>query len=126
MSLSCNSCPCDTCLYWWSQRCPYGGCYDNYRAKYDPYNVHHMTDPPRKAWSDWDLPGEQRFWCRGGVFFPADPDDCEHYIKYEGQRVESCLKANVSIFQDGYIDCSLIRNFGCERCYEEWCRQHED
>ena len=124
--MSCSNCPCYTCLYYWSGRCPHGGCFDDYRAKYDPYNARHMPDPPRKLWSQWDEPGEQQHWCRGGMFFPADPGECDKYVEYTGQRVESCLKANVSIFQDGYISCSLIGNFGCERCYEEWSKQHED
>ena len=124
--MTCSECLCRTCLYYWSSRCPHGGCYDDYRARCNPYTVHHMTDPPRKFWSQWDEPEEQRHWCRGGMFFPADPGECDQYVEYTGQRVEECLKANVSVFQDGYIDCSLIRNFGCESCYKEWSQQHED
>lgn len=29
------------------------------------------------------------------------------------------LKANVSVFQDGYIQCSLLEKIGCEQCYRE-------
>lgn len=118
---SCKDCICYSCLYYWSARCPHGLCYDDYRAKYKP----HPADPSRKAWSNWDLPGEQQHWCRGGALFPADPGDCEKYVEYEGQRIEECLKANVAVFQDGFISCSLIENFGCERCYEEWEKKNE-
>lgn len=31
-----------------------------------------------------------------------------------------CLKAVVAVFQDGYIDCSLVDTLGCEACYKEW------
>lgn len=117
---SCSDCICYSCLYYWSLRCPYDGCYDNYRAEHDPYTAHHVGEPPRTQWSRWDEPGEQEHWCRGGNLYPADPGDCEHYVKYEGQQVRECLKANVSVFQDGYISCTLLDNFGCERCYEEW------
>lgn len=85
-----------------------------------------MTDPPRKQWSRWDEPGEQQHWCRGGAFFPAESGDCEHYVHYEGQTIKECLKANIAVFQDGYIDCSLLENFGCERCYEEFKEKIDD
>ena len=35
-------------------------------------------------------------------------------------QIKTCLKANVAIFQDGYIECGIINTFGCQRCYEEW------
>lgn len=59
--------------------------------------------------------------CRGGVFHPLR--SCEKHVKYDGQTVKTCLKANVSVFQDGYISCSLIDNLGCERCMEEFERK---
>ena len=94
----CTGCCCRNCMFWWSQRCPYGGCFDDFRAQQDPYDRAH--------------------WCRGGVFFPIYA--CEHYVKYKGQQVKTCLKSNVSIFQDGYIECSLIDALGCEACYKEF------
>jgi len=113
----CGKCLCYKCLYYWSARCPHGICYDDYRAKYDP----HPVDPPRKLWSSWDLPGEQEHWCRAGTFRILDnPEECDSYVEYTGQTVQSCLKVNVVVFQDGYISCSLLENFGCERCYGEW------
>lgn len=33
--------------------------------------------------------------------------------------MKSCIKANVSIFQDGYINCSMLESYGCEKCYTE-------
>lgn len=110
-------CICNNCLYWWSRRCPYGDCYDDHRAKADPYDKAHPGEPPRKQWSDWNKPGEQAHWCRGGIFYPAYY--CEHFVKYKGQQVKECIKANVSVFQDGYIHCSMIDSYGCERCYAE-------
>ena len=117
---NCSDCICYTCLYYWSARCRFGGCYDEYRARYDPYPAHHMADPPRKQWSDWNLPGEQKHWCRGGSLYPAEERECDAYVLYEGQRIEECLKSNVAVFQDGYISCSLIDSYGCRKCYEEF------
>ena len=55
----CFRCCCRNCLYWWSQRCPYGECWDDHRAKAEPYDQAHPDQPPRTEWSDWDKPGEQ-------------------------------------------------------------------
>lgn len=76
------------------------------------------------GWSDWNKPGEQAHWCRGGVCYPAT--HCLHYVKYIECTVKECLKATVQVFQDGYIDCSLIENYGCEKCMEEWERKQEE
>ena len=115
----CGKCACRACLYWWSQRCPYGGCWDDHRADVDPYDRAHPEEPPRTWWSDWNKPGEQAHWCRGGENYPMY-EECSHYVRYEGQQIKTCLKANVAIFQDGYIECGIINTFGCQRCYEEW------
>lgn len=114
----CTDCACRNCLYWWSSRCPYGECWDDHRAKADPYNKTHPGEPPRTYWSAWNKPGEQEHWCRGGRFYPISY--CAEFVKYKGQQVKTCLKANVSIFQDGYIDCSLVENMGCKACYREF------
>lgn len=116
----CGNCICRNCLYWWSHRCPHGGCYDDLRAKENPYDKAHPNEPPRTMWSYWNRPGEQAHWCRGGIFYPVRY--CENFVKYKGQQVKTCLKTNVSVFQDGYIDCSIIDTIGCERCYEEFER----
>lgn len=110
-------CICKNCLYWWSSRCPYGKCYDDYRAETEPYDKEHPGRPPRKQWSNWNKPGEQAHWCRGGIFYTAYY--CEHFVKYKGQQVRECIKANVSVFQDGHISCNMIDCYGCERCYAE-------
>ena len=114
----CTGCACRNCLYWWSSRCPYGECWDDHRAQINPYNKVYPDKPPRKCWSNWNKPGEQEHWCRGGRFYPISY--CAEFVKYKGQQVKTCLKANVSIFQDGYIDCSLVENIGCEACYREF------
>lgn len=119
----CNACVCRSCLYWWSCRCPYGGCWDDYRADAEPYGKAHPDAPPRKGWSNWAKPGEQDHWCRGGTFHPVYY--CQCFAKYTGQQVKTCLKANVSVFQDGYIACGLIESYGCEKCYEEFCEKGE-
>ncbi|MDD3338452.1 MAG: hypothetical protein PHS82_06295 [Lachnospiraceae bacterium] len=115
-AMLCKPYICNRCLYWWSSRCPYGKCYDDHRSKISPYDKAHPDRPPRTAWSNWKT--DQAYWCRGGIFHPTI--HCEHFIKYSGQQVKECLKANVSVFQDGYIGCSLVEKFGCEKCYEEW------
>ena len=121
-SCTCSQCACYDCLYWWSFRCPYGECFDDRRAIVDPYTSYH---PIRKTWSHWDAPGEQEHWCRAGSFYPISNTECSHYVHYEGQTVKTCLKANVSVFQDGYIDCSLVSNWGCRKCYEEFEEKEE-
>lgn len=119
----CSGCCCRDCLYWWSERCPYGSCYDDLRAKRDPYDKAHPEEPPRTWWSNWNNPGEQAYWCRGGDCYPAYY--CEHFVKYKGQQVKHCLKAAISIFQDGYMSCSIIDSVGCEKCYEEFERRQK-
>lgn len=119
---SCRSCVCDTCLMWWSGRCPYGGCYDEHRAKVNPYDAAHPGKPPRKLWSNWKT--DQAFWCRGGIFYPAAW--CEHYVRYQGSRVEDCLGANVERFQDGYIRCGMGENPDCHKCYERFLERMEE
>jgi len=120
-SMSCSPCICRRCLYWWSQRCPYGECWDDCRAKDDPYDKAHPDKPPRTGWSSWRK--DQAYWCRGGAFYPAHY--CPHYIHYDGQQVRECLRAVVSVFQDGYIGCPLVENIGCGQCYEEFMERQE-
>lgn len=110
----CGQCVCDNCLYWWSHRCPYGDCYDDIRAKENPYDKAHPDKSPRKMWSNWNKPGEQAHWCRGGMFYPTKY--CEHFVKYKGSTVEDCVDAPMQIFQDGYIICSLKETIGCDEC----------
>lgn len=107
-------CICRNCLYWWSNRCPYGDCYDDHRAEADPYDKAHPDEPPRKQWSNWDKPGEQAHWCRGGTFYPAHY--CKHFVKYKGSDIQDCVDAPIKIFQDGHIICSLKDSIGCEEC----------
>lgn len=114
----CAGCICRKCLYWWSSRCRYGECWDDHRAIIDPYDKAHPDQPFRKLWSNWDKLGEQAHWCRGGIIYPIHY--CKSFVKYKGQQVKTCLKANVSVFQDGYISCGIIDSVGCERCYEEF------
>lgn len=101
----CGSCICRICLLWWSDRCPYGGCWDEHRARINPY--------------------DQAYWCRGGVFYPTDK--CEHFAEYDeaATQVQDCLRAPVTKYQDGYIRCSLVESVGCEECYRQWERRTE-
>lgn len=109
---SCTECICRNCLYWWSSRCPHGTCYDDYRAKSDPYDKAHPDKPLRTAWSNWNKPGEQAHWCRGGILYPANY--CEHFEKYTGSTIEDCVLAPIQIFQNGF-DCEWMTDTGCER-----------
>lgn len=113
---SCGQCICNSCLYWWSKRCPHGECYDDYRAKEKPYDKAHPDEPPRTSWSNWNKPGEQAHWCRGGTLYPVHY--CEFFVKYKGSQVEDCVDAPIQIFQDGYATCSLKEMIGCEVCIE--------
>lgn len=55
--------------------------------------------------------------CGGGAYYHAL--ECSRYVKYVDQEIKGCLKANIGVFQDGYITCSLIENYGCEKCFAE-------
>lgn len=116
----CSDCLCRSCLLWWSGRCPFGECYDEHRAKINPYDTAHPNMPPRKLWSNWNKPGEQAHWCRGGTFYPTN--SCEHYIIYQEEKTicKSCLESNVTVFQDGYINCSILDSIGCQECYRRF------
>lgn len=74
----------------------------------------------RKTWTNWNLPGEQALWCRGGIFYPIS--SCVHYVRYERDKtiVRTCLLENVQVFQDGYILCGLVNILGCKYCYEQF------
>ena len=115
----CGSCACKSCLLYRSSRCPFGECWDDHRAVANPYNGCH--DKVRTAWTNWDKPGEQEHWCRGGVCYEREAE-CPHFIAYDegGHIVRTCLLANVEVFQDGYIRCSIIDNIGCEECYRRF------
>lgn len=117
----CGHCICKKCLLFKSGRCPYGGCYDDYRKPHKPYDKSHPDEPPRTGWSNWK--NDQAAWCRGGIFYPAY--ECSHFIKYisEKMRVEECILANVVVFQDGYISCSIVDSIGCEECYSRMGEQ---
>jgi hypothetical protein len=61
--------------------------------------------------------------CKGGIFYPAT--ECDRFIEYDKTKtvVKSCLKANVTEYQDGYRKCSLIDTIGCKKCFKEWERR---
>ena len=120
---SCEGCICHTCLMWWSGRCPYGGCYDDRRAQERPYDAEHPGEV-RRTWSDWAKPGEQAHWCRGGVFYPAHV--CGGYRTHVRPIARSCLGCDVWIWADGYVECPLVCNVGCERCMEIWEEARDD
>lgn len=125
LSMSCSPCICQKCLYWWSSRCPNGGCYDDFRAKENPYDKAHPDNPPRTTWTNWNKPGEQAHWCRGGAFYPTHY--CEGFTEYSGSsRVQWCLRSNVQVFQDGYIHCSIVESVGCGKCYEEFIKREDE
>lgn len=111
----CGDCICRNCLWYASGRCPYGECFDDKRATDTPYDKTHPDKSPRTQWSNWNKPGEQAHWCRGGTNYPIR--FCERFKKYAGCQVKNCLEAVVCIYQDGYIECSLVDTVGCEECY---------
>lgn len=89
-----------------------------------PYNEAH-PGVIRKQWTGWSKPGEQAHWCRGGNFYPVEM--CEHYVEYQKPIVKECLCAVVTVWADGYIDCSLVDVIGCEACMKNWEeRRNED
>lgn len=119
----CGQCVCKSCLYHWSERCPYGKCFDDKRAIENPYDKAHPDKPPRTLWSDWSKPGEQAHWCRGGTFYPVYT--CKNFVKYKGLEIRKCLECNIAVYQDGYMSCSLVDTVGCEECYRRLERKLE-
>lgn len=117
ISPTCSNCVCRKCLYWWSNRCSYGECYDAKRAFEEPYDAAHPNKSPRKSWSDWNKPNEQKFWCRGGTFYPVK--HCEKFVKYTGLEIQECVACNITIYQDGYVSCAIKECMTCEMCIEE-------
>ncbi len=119
----CGNCLCKECLLGRSGRCPYGSCYDNWRNKHKPYDKEYPNNPPRTLWTNWKT--DQGFWCRGGIFYPADM--CSEYIRFDKSKtyIKECLEANVKVYQDGYISCSLIECLGCEYCYNRLMEKME-
>ena len=117
----CGPCVCRECLLWWSGRCPMGECWDDHRAKAEPW-----PGPVRESWSDWDKPGEQAHWCRGGVCYPVD--NCPSFIRYDRSRtlVQDCLEDAIVKYQDGYVQCSIIDVIGCEECYRRFVERTEN
>lgn len=116
---SCKDCICASCLKYEEGQCHYGDCYDDYRVAFQPWCMNNAGT--RKSWSNWNRKDEQKHWCRGGVFYPAER--CDKYIKYTGCSVQECLKAVVHKYQDGFIKCPIIENFGCDKCYQEFCER---
>lgn len=116
----CGSCICRNCMLWWSSRCPYGECFDSWRAQNEPYDAAHPNAPPRKEWTNWAQ--DQAYWCRGGVYYPAS--HCEHFAPYTGSVVKSCLLSNVQLWPDGHIQCSIVDTIGCEECYRRFEAEH--
>jgi len=109
-------CICQKCLFHASSRCPYGSCYDDLRAKENPYDKAHPDKPPRTWWSKWNEEGEQAHWCRGGTFYQSQ--ECPSYEEYDKSKhiVQACFESIISKFQDGYISCSIVESVGCEEC----------
>lgn len=77
----------------------HGGCYDDSRMADDPC------------------------LCRGGVFYPVH--ECGKFVKYLGHRTADCLEGKVAVFQDGYVDCSIIDLIGCAECYRRFLTRME-
>ena len=111
-------CICEKCLYHWSGRCPYGNCYDDLRAKENPYDKAHPEESPRTYWSKWKK--DQAYWCRGGMFYQSH--ECDKFVEYDKSKhiVKECLEAIVDVYQDGYIGCSLVELIGCEECMKRF------
>lgn len=113
----CGGCVCTDCMKRWQMSCPYGECFDDYRAEMKPYDAAH-PGVVRKGWSHWNKPKEQAHWCRGGDFFLAL--FCEKYTPYIKPRIMECLNAPVTVWADGRIDCALVDAWGCEECMRIW------
>ena len=118
---NCSKCICNNCFHRQRKNCPYGLCYDDKRAVEQPYQINFVND--YRNWSDINKPMERNHWCRNGIFYPVNK--CSEFVMFKGVIVKECLKANVCIYQDGYISCSLIEGYGCENCYKEFMKKEE-
>lgn len=111
----CGTCACIGCLKYRAGTCPRGGCYDEWRAEHQPW-----PGPERRQWTNWDAPGEQAHWCRGGRFYPAEA--CDDFMKYDDRehRVKECFGQVVEVFQDGTVKCGFVNLMGCEECIRRY------
>lgn len=109
----CSGCLCVSCLKYHARSCPNGGCYDDWRAAHQPY-----PGEERRSWSEWNKPGEQAHWCRGGMFYEAK--SCGDFVEYDaGQHtLHDCFGETVERFQDGTILCGFNEIMGCKKCIE--------
>lgn len=89
----CTGCICESCLKRAQGKCPYGCCYDSWRAAHDSQHR-----------------------CLGGIHYEIDA--CDEYVEYKGAEIKYCLNAAITIYQDGSICCPLVECLGCEECYE--------
>lgn len=94
----CQRCICSSCFLSVSGHCPHGTCFDDFRAINFPYDEAHPSEPPRKSWPNWAT--EQVFWCRGGVFYPAE--HCNHYIPHNYRKLQGYPRANIIAKHKGY------------------------
>ena len=116
---SCSDCVCRRCMRWWQQMCPHGGCFDDLRAREDPWK-----GPERRTWSDWNKPGEQAHWCRGGNFYPVE--SCGEFAEYQKPVVTDCLSAVIQKWADGTIQCSILDSIGCSECMRRFEERMEE
>lgn len=102
----CSGCACRNCLYWWSSRCPYGECWDDHRAIIDPYDKAHPDQPLRTAWSNWNKPGEQAYWCREAAE-KEKPKPCEFYGDEEDGKLlcPNCGEDLYDLQDCGFCNC---------------------
>lgn len=49
--------------------------------------------------------------------YPAT--ECQEFVQYDRQKIESCHRASIQVFQDGYRICSMMINGTCEQCLKE-------
>ena len=61
---TCGDCVCRSCLYWWSSRCPYGGCRggDFYPISHCPHFVKYQGADGK------NLPGRKYQYISGRVY----------------------------------------------------------
>lgn len=108
----CGDCMCRCCLHWWKGDCPHGECFDDYFCTVYPYRGEHAF------FSLINEGNQKEHWCRAGESWQHREEECQHYVIYEGQIIRSCIGANVRVFQDGAIVCSIIDSVGCAECYK--------
>jgi len=64
--------------------------------------------------------------CTGGWMNQAYA--CKNFVKIDDSqtKVMDCMEAVIVKYQDGYIQCSIVNDIGCEECYTRFIAKKDN